>query len=680
MNSIFRKSTVILSLLIALSSPLMHAQNLSTTSSQPEYVVYGPNNERELYTFEELTKIAKKGHIGAQFTLGSIYRRGTKIVESDIMKAIEWYKKAAEQGHADAQVYLGDTYLELAEQQYIKTGKNGYKSLKTKDIEKYKSLAKKWYKMSAGQGHGYAMYRLGIYYLYEERRDRTDTEVHDLIKMSAEKGYSGALYEMGRYYEEKSDWDRALEWFHKAQENGMDLTEHLQRLYTKVYGTVAEGKYRHKAETGDPVAQYELGQCYYFGKDGVEENKTEAFNWTKKSAENGYAAAQRQLAIYYSWGTGTKKDIREERKWNMIAAENGEPSAQFIVALYYLYGEGEIKKNYEEAVKRLKVCDAQGNLSAKKYLGDCYFHGLGVDQDYSTAFRLYLDVHEGGHHGSRYMLGKCYYYGYGVKQDYAEAVKFFNMALDPGKFTYLGLSYYYGYGIEQDYNEATRYLNQVLRKWGIPEEFTSKTIQEIFINSAEKSDANTQYELAEDYYNIQDYISAAQWYKKAAEKGHSKAAEAYSRVDEIINPKPVKADEAPVHNANNDDDEINYNEKLSIAVAMAYNYYSTEDYEACFTCLLIPYVEGIGLAQLLMGHLYMFGHGVEQNLTEAFQSYSLAAEQRTPGSFVPLAHCYYYGIGCKANTSKAYEILMIGIEEGDEYAIQEIKELFPEDI
>mgnify|MGYP003509544525 FL=1 len=225
------------------------------------------------------------------------------MVESDLMKAIEWYTKAAEQGHATAQVYLGDAYLELGEQTY-----------KTKKKDKYRYLAKKWYRMSADQENAYAQYRLGIYYMYEEGRDRNDAEVHELFKMSAEKGYSGALYEMGLYYEEISDFDRALEWLHKAQEKGMDLTDRLQRLYTKVYGTVAEGKYRHKAEAGDPVAQYELGQCYYYGKDGVETNETEAFNWTYKAAENGYAVAQRQLAIYYSWGKSTNKDIREERK------------------------------------------------------------------------------------------------------------------------------------------------------------------------------------------------------------------------------------------------------------------------------------------------------------------------------------------------------------------------------
>ena len=75
----------------------------------------------------------------------------------------------------------------------------------------------------------------------------------------------------------------------------------------------------------------------------------------------------------------------------------------------------------------------------------------------------------------------------------------------------------------------------------------------------------------------------------------------------------------------------------------------------------------------------MFGHGFEQNPSEALKLYLLAAEQGTPESFSLVAYCYYYGVGCEVDTSKAYEILMTGIEKGDEDAIQEMKILFPED-
>ena len=66
--------SVLLTLFFSLGTTHVHAQDSSTTSSQPKYVVYGQNNEREQYTLEEMTKIAQKGNVDAQFTLGNIYR------------------------------------------------------------------------------------------------------------------------------------------------------------------------------------------------------------------------------------------------------------------------------------------------------------------------------------------------------------------------------------------------------------------------------------------------------------------------------------------------------------------------------------------------------------------------------------------------------------------------------
>ena len=49
--------------------------------------------------------------------------------------------------------------------------------------------------------------------------------------------------------------------------------------------------YRKAAEQGDAKAQYNLGNCYYFG-NGVTENEQEAVKWYRKAAEQGDAKAQ----------------------------------------------------------------------------------------------------------------------------------------------------------------------------------------------------------------------------------------------------------------------------------------------------------------------------------------------------------------------------------------------------
>src|SRR4051812_4479900 len=52
------------------------------------------------------------------------------------------------------------------------------------------------------------------------------------------------------------------------------------------------------AATGSPRAQYNLGVNYERGI-GVEQDPKQAFTWTQKAAEGGYAQAQVNLAAYY---------------------------------------------------------------------------------------------------------------------------------------------------------------------------------------------------------------------------------------------------------------------------------------------------------------------------------------------------------------------------------------------
>ena len=58
---------------------------------------------------QELEEAAKEGFARAQFNLAVCYEQG-KWVEQDMEKAIEWYKKSAEQGNLNACYLLGSRY------------------------------------------------------------------------------------------------------------------------------------------------------------------------------------------------------------------------------------------------------------------------------------------------------------------------------------------------------------------------------------------------------------------------------------------------------------------------------------------------------------------------------------------------------------------------------------------
>ena len=57
---------------------------------------------RERYTLAQTRRYAEEGVAGAQYAMGEIYYFGTGDA-SDMDIAIDWYTRAAEQGHVDAQ-------------------------------------------------------------------------------------------------------------------------------------------------------------------------------------------------------------------------------------------------------------------------------------------------------------------------------------------------------------------------------------------------------------------------------------------------------------------------------------------------------------------------------------------------------------------------------------------------
>jgi TPR repeat protein len=92
--------------------------------------------------------VAEQGDAFGQILLATMHRVGRGGVPKDDHKAVEWYQKAAEQGHAGAQYILGHMYADDADGGVAK--------------DERKAFA--WYQKSAEQGNPAAQGRLGDMY------------------------------------------------------------------------------------------------------------------------------------------------------------------------------------------------------------------------------------------------------------------------------------------------------------------------------------------------------------------------------------------------------------------------------------------------------------------------------------------------------------------------------------
>ena len=93
--------------------------------------------------------------------------------------------------------------------------------------------------------------------------------------------------------------------------------------------TVTKEKFletKAKAETGDTVAQYNLGSMYWSG-EGVLIDHKQAVKWYRKAAEQGNANAQYNLGGMYEVGHGIQEDLVTAYAWAKIAQVNGNRGA-----------------------------------------------------------------------------------------------------------------------------------------------------------------------------------------------------------------------------------------------------------------------------------------------------------------------------------------------------------------
>lgn len=214
----------------------------------------------------------------------------------------------------------------------------------------------------------------------------------------------------------------------------------------------------HKANSGDPNAQLELGTAYIRG-DGVRMDLDQATRWLTESAKV-VTAAQTKLGEVCE----LRGKLKEAEDWYIKAVNNKDPRAMYRLG-YLMYtcklglkptGEGldlmraaakrgdsdakryidtyiddpVIKRARRISEYRLRASD--GDVVAQYQLGCIYESGIDVPIDFIEAARWYKAAADGGHSISMYRLGMMYFEGRGLPRDEDEAVRNISMAANLG--------------------------------------------------------------------------------------------------------------------------------------------------------------------------------------------------------------------------------------------------------
>ncbi|MBV5311185.1 TerD family protein [Chromatium okenii] len=331
-----------------------------------------------------IIKSAEQGNADAQIylNLGRCYLFEIGVPE-DLLRAFQYFSKAAAENNADAKLYLARFYDE---------GFGVITQDQERAIELYTDLAE--------QGNADAQVALGYLYL---------------------NGLGVAV-----------DYSKAFDCFSKAV--GQDNAEGqfwLARCYEEGWGVTQDQQraielYTESAEKGHATAQLALGYRYLNGI-GVSEDNPKAFEWFSKAADQNNAQGKYWLAQCYEFEWGVSQDQERAIELYTESAEQGCGDAQVYLGSCYLYGL-VIAVDHSKAFEWFSKAADQNNVEARFLLAECYKEGHGVTQNQQRAVEIYTELAEQGYSAAQVKLGRRYFDGTDVPEDFSKAAEWFSKA------------------------------------------------------------------------------------------------------------------------------------------------------------------------------------------------------------------------------------------------------------
>lgn len=194
-----------------------------------------------------------------------------------------------------------------------------------------------------------------------------------------------AMIRMAEEFVLKNDFVTALKWYKKAA------------------GT------SKKPNSPAIAAMSIIGDIYYIGEDGIDQNYAEAFKWYRRAAARGYNMAKIKMTLMFYRGLGVEKDLPQafklfdEISWTRENFGHFSPFRFNSVARYYAAkmqenGEGctaepvEVFERYRVAAALETVQHYESPRSIPKAIykvADAYFLGEGARQNFAKALKFY---------------------------------------------------------------------------------------------------------------------------------------------------------------------------------------------------------------------------------------------------------------------------------------------------
>lgn len=267
----------------------------------------------------------------------------------------------------------------------------------------------------------------------------------------------------------------------------------------------------YQSYTKRKIEEY-ASELYFKGKNfKMDKDYLQAYEYLYKSYENGNLDSIYPLAELLFDENFNLYDVNEAINLCEKGISSGQYDCAYLLGYAYDYGKG-IEVNKDLAEKNYQICI--NNSENIELISNSKFELAGIlwkkasDQcDMNNIIKLYEDAINNNNYKAMYLLGDKYYSGYKIEQDYDLAMFYFRMA---ARFNYgraefnIGKMYEDGLGIIKNYEKAIEWYKLASTHGEVK---ALASMGDVYLDKNEFNKAFELYNMA--YENYEDKNDAA---------------------------------------------------------------------------------------------------------------------------------------------------------------------------
>jgi SEL1 protein len=368
---------------------------------------------------EYLDLLSRKGDLKATFGLGKVNYDGTRTVKRNFKVARKYFMQVARQYWAKDDRVISDDKMAVGKMAAKAAAYLGRLYLRGEGVPQNFDKALRWFKLGVSNGEPYCQYEMGLMYLQGLGVKKDAMMAANYFKESAQQDWPASQVNLGKLFLDQGDLKTATTYFELALRHGhVEAFYHLAEINHFGVGRerscdLASSYYKIVAEKAEALHSSfdEANQAYEEG------DLSGALVKYMMAAEQGYEQAQANVAY-----------LLDEHK-SILSLDRLLPWKKPATSLL---------RNAALALVYYTRSAKQFNIDSTVKMGDCYLHGYGITGDVDKAAQCYqsaAEMHQSAQ--ALWNLGWMHENGMGVEQDFHLAHRLYLEAADANSESYL---------------------------------------------------------------------------------------------------------------------------------------------------------------------------------------------------------------------------------------------------